>query len=275
MVTTEGLGVGELELPQQAPTEPEPSGQEPPAEPVVEAQLEPPAEPNYKALLEEREQELEKAKRDLKAISTGQLRQQERDDKLYSRINDDISGLTKTVAAMAKGLASGETEGLQAEIEGIQAQVQQNRTQSNLMSRFQVLFDHANQAVKSSDGAVIPGLVTQPEYGAAVAAWDVAAKAGRYEDAAEAVARISSVAHRVDRENWERQRAADQQAAKESTQQAKRQALADAAVMDLDIGAGASAGGVTVTKDNIDALYLKDPERYGVQYRRFVHTGQL
>jgi len=36
-----------------------------------------------------------------------------------------------------------------------------------------------------------------------------------------------------------------------------------------------NADGERPTKDNIDGLYLKNPERYGATYRRFLQTGQL
>lgn len=66
------------------------------------------------------------------------------------------------------------------------------------------------------------------------------------------------------------------QAAEVAALKAELAALKKGSVPAQTFASGAVSGdGARVTADNIDAMYLKDPSRYGEAYRLFLRTGQI
>ena len=93
---------------------------------------EPQGEPDYKALLEESEgrvETLEKENNDLKSITTGRMRQQERDS-LLSDIRNDINELKELQGVTMKAQVTGDTQFAEQEYARIQ-QESVNRAQTS------------------------------------------------------------------------------------------------------------------------------------------------
>lgn len=137
---------------------------------------EPQGEPDYKALLEESEgriETLEKENNDLKSITTGRMRQQERDS-LLSETRNDINEIKELLGVTMKAQVTGDTQFAEQEYARIQQESVTRAQTSNWETYYQ---DRVNELQEIATSKNL-NLVEAPELEEMRQIWTQAANSG-------------------------------------------------------------------------------------------------
>ena len=205
-----------------------------------------------------------KLENDLKALRGSRLKQADVASEI-AEIRAQQRGLLEAIKIVAKAKGEEDAADLDAKFAEAERKAAVEGTGRREQTRYQALLDKL-RAVGEEEGMDIN---TVPELADVRTRWNEVAYdtgtsygeklAALSEQYAEAVTIIDRVRNkkRNDAITAERKRKPKEEEAAE-----------------LDSGPGAG-GGAVVTRDNIDEMYLKDPDRYGEQYRKFLRTGKL
>jgi len=230
----------------------------------------------YRLEREERDRKIAKLENDLRSKSTYKLKQDERDDTLLS-VKAQLDAHTKALSAVVNRLASGETEGIDEEIRGIQAEVTRNTSVAKEHELLGVIIGQARDACLDESGNPLLDLENAPELEEVRRALNSQidkARSGERLDLGVAYAQIPLVYQIATRK--ERMESAKRLAeARKAEREAKKEALDAAGIGDLSPGGGGPSSSANVTTENIDVLYMKNPEKYEDQYRTFLRTGRV
>jgi len=230
----------------------------------------------YRLEREERDRKIAKLENDLRSKSTYKLKQDERDDTLLS-VKAQLDAHTKALSAVVNRLASGETEGIDEEIRGIQAEVTRNTSVAKEHELLGVIIGQARDACLDESGNPLLDLENAPELEEVRRALNSQidkARSGERLDLGVAYAQIPLVYQIATRK--ERMESAKRLAeARKAEREAKKEALDAAGIGDLSPGGGGPSSSANVTTENIDVLYVKNPEKYEDQYRTFLNTGRV
>ena len=240
---------------------PQPEAKEaaPPEAKVEGAKAPEPTVAELMAKLEAAESERQKLERDLKALRGARISQEERDARLED-IQVEVKRYGETQAALLRALTVPQIEDLPTEVKKVaeeDAQKRQKVAQERGMRSFAVthnrLFAELKQVVTDDDGKPILDLEKAPELEEVRATWGRAFEDKDVAGLAEALREAHKVVRNMEKGRFKE---AARKTAEETVSKTVKQKLDQAAVHDLDTGAG-SGSSRNWTPENIDALHAQ------------------
>lgn len=193
--------------------------------------------PDYKVISEETlaklqvaETNLRKLENDNKAIRTSRIHQKERDQRTDS-LHDKADGILAALAGLAKAEVTGQSDGLMENISQIQAQSQYSDSRKTLGSYAESLAASLEAVVTEVDGLDL----SDSRFDDMARKWEEAANRG---DLGGIIA-AQSEGVRIVREIERAQLSSARDEARAAAEQAAKQQLDDAGILDLDTGPGA------------------------------------
>lgn len=135
---------------------------------------------DYAKALAEAKAQIAKLQVDLKAQKPRPQRQSQRDADLLARIDglaSEITALRKGQAVVAKGVVSGETEGLEQQLNQVDSDHAQSQAQRVREAAYQQIVAQTNEALQDDNGDFVLGF-TDPIFKDAVEEWNEAAQDG-------------------------------------------------------------------------------------------------
>jgi len=216
--------------------------------------------PDYKALHEQGQRDIAKLRNDLKALGTSRMRQEERDAKM-----DDVlarlAGIERRQDALIRSRATEDDE-LEKEAGRIQAETAQARSNRSLQSQydtatsrfFGALNDDAGNPILAENAPELAGAYRTFNLGAETVGLTSEQRISYWNSAIDMAKRAALASERAALEKRHK-------AEIEAERKARKKALEDAGVFDLDAGP-AAGGGATATNENIDLLWTQFDQQY-------------
>jgi len=206
--------------------------------PAVAPEAEQQEEPDYKALWAAEKARAEKAESDHRAAVGRQKAQNERDEILYG-IAARQEATDKSIAALIKAMADGDTDELPTTLTKIQNDAYSAQAQQKFEARYAKLFEELETSVLDEEGKPLVDIRTSPLWEDVRQEWVAAYNARDLGGLTASLSKSLTKARHLERKIL-KELASKAKAEAKASAKAK---LDEAGVLDLDTGSGASGAG--------------------------------